>query len=1217
MEGLSNRSCRQPIPPTGLTVVVNPDEPSLDIIFVHGFTGHPERTWTHKKGDGRHKANDDDELAERPSKIRKLNPFSKPRQEDLHTAIYWPRDLIPSTVPNARVLTYGYDTHIRHKLGPPANRNTTYDIAWDFLVALEAERRAEPLRPALFIVHSLGGIVVKEMLRRSGSCYQGQAHLRDIFESTIGIMFFGTPHSGADPRGILQHIAEKVIKAAGFSVNEQIVNTLLPSSERLRELRDEFGPMALEQNWIIHSFQEQLGVALLGDHKVVEDTSSYLNLPTIEISEHIRRNHMEICRFTGLNDVEYKKVASALHRMASSVSSHPKRGEKRPLNEKQKIKLLNSLRFDQMDARQMNIETARAKACKWLLKKSEYLEWLDVTKQSEHHGFLWIKGKPGTGKSTLMKFALANARNVMKVRIVISFFFNARGAYLGKSTIGMYRSILFQLLEQLPELQCVFEYLGIPPLNSTSHQSWSIESLKDLLEQAMQLLGQVSVGCFIDALDECDDGEIRDMVAFFRHLGELAILTHTRFQVLFSSRHYPHIKIETGLSIVLEEQEGHDKDITSYIDNKLKIDHSNLSTQIKAELQEKASGVFMWVVLVVDMLNKEDAEGRSIRRLQKKLKDIPSDLHELFRQILTRDCRNRDELLLCIQWLLFARQPLKPEQLYYAILSGADPEDISKWDPNATSMDTIKKFILNSSKGLAEITKSKMPSAQFIHESVRDFLLKKNGLRDVWPELGSNLQGNCHEQLKHCCLKYMSISITDLNIGNSLPKASSPQAVAQRQSPDKMFPFLEYAVRNVLYHADTAEGSGVSQTSFLRTFQLADWIKLDNLFAGHETRRHTLNASLFYILAENNMGNLIRSHPSNLLWFEVEHERYGAPIFAALAANSGKAVETFLNAQARIEPPTSLLHSLCEQYYHNENKSDFARYFNFLRRRSVLSHLAEYGDEVIILASLLALEKLDINSTDSFGRTPLSWAAGRGHEVVATLLLERGAELETKDTAESGHEAVVTLLLEKGAELETKDKSGRTPLLWAAEGGHEAVAILLLERGAEIETKYFSRTPLSLAAQSGHEAVVTLLLDKGADLETKDSTFDHTPLSLAAKSGHEAVVILLLDKGADLETKDSIFGQTPLSWAAKEGQEAVVKLLLERGAKLETRSNTGQTPLSWAAKDGRKAVVTLLLDKGADLETKDFYGQTPLWWATMTRHKEIATLLLEKATKKS
>jgi hypothetical protein len=167
-------------------------------------------------------------------------------------------------------LTYGYDTHIRHRLGPPVNRNTVYDISWNLLVALESERRAEPTRPVLFVVHSLGGIIVKEMLRRSRGCHVGQTHLRDVFQSTIGIVFFGTPHAGADPRGFLQHIAERAIKAAGVTVNEQIVNALLPSSERLRELRDEFGPMAQEQSWIIHSFQEQVGVGLLSNQKVIK-----------------------------------------------------------------------------------------------------------------------------------------------------------------------------------------------------------------------------------------------------------------------------------------------------------------------------------------------------------------------------------------------------------------------------------------------------------------------------------------------------------------------------------------------------------------------------------------------------------------------------------------------------------------------------------------------------------------------------------------------------------------------------------------------------------------------------------------------------------------------------------------------------------------------------------------------------------------------------------
>ena len=88
-------------------------------------------------------------------------------------------------------------------------------------------------------------------------------------------MFFGTPHAGSDPRSFLHHIAEKVVKAAGFSVNEHIVNTLLPTSERLTELRAEFGPLAVDRGWAIHSFQEQLGVKALLGRKVLLSAHLY------------------------------------------------------------------------------------------------------------------------------------------------------------------------------------------------------------------------------------------------------------------------------------------------------------------------------------------------------------------------------------------------------------------------------------------------------------------------------------------------------------------------------------------------------------------------------------------------------------------------------------------------------------------------------------------------------------------------------------------------------------------------------------------------------------------------------------------------------------------------------------------------------------------------------------------------------------------------------
>ena len=78
------------------------------------------------------------------------------------------------------------------------------------------------------------------------------------------------------------------------------------------------------------------------------------------------------------------------------------------------------------------------------------------------------------------------------------------------------------------------------------------------------------------------------------------------------------------------------------------------------------------------------------------------------------------------------------------------------------------------------------------------------------------------------------------------------------------------------------------------------------------------------------------------------------------------------------------------------------------------------------------------------------------------------------------------------AELESKaNYYGQTPLSWAAGNGHEAVIKLLLATGkvdVDSKDKYFSQTPLSRAAGNGHEAVVKLLLATGkADIDSKDS----------------------------------------------------------------------------------------------------------------------------------
>jgi pimeloyl-ACP methyl ester carboxylesterase len=127
-----------------------------------------------------------------------------------------------------------------------------YDHASDFLAALESERRLNQPRPLILVAHSLGGLLVKEMLRRSRG-YDKQSTLRGIYDSTIGIIFFGTPHGGADPRSVARQIITSFAKTIGFNVNNRIVEALFPSAEYLKQLLDEFRRMVIKQERMAYS----------------------------------------------------------------------------------------------------------------------------------------------------------------------------------------------------------------------------------------------------------------------------------------------------------------------------------------------------------------------------------------------------------------------------------------------------------------------------------------------------------------------------------------------------------------------------------------------------------------------------------------------------------------------------------------------------------------------------------------------------------------------------------------------------------------------------------------------------------------------------------------------------------------------------------------------------------------------------------------------------
>ncbi|KAK7961899.1 uncharacterized protein PG986_002724 [Apiospora aurea] len=196
------------IPSTGLSVVFDPgSEPVVDIVFVHGIQGHPVRTWTAARPcTPNHEQADDDAKPKKDNIIRRLVRGRKTseialgesgsRSQNVATlsgsACYWPKDLLPVDLPRASILTWGYDSMVT-KGFKSADKSSLFTHAKNFLFALG--RAAVPSRPIIFIAHSLGGIMVKEMLAHSDAS-ENDKH-QDIIASTIAILFFGTPHRGS------------------------------------------------------------------------------------------------------------------------------------------------------------------------------------------------------------------------------------------------------------------------------------------------------------------------------------------------------------------------------------------------------------------------------------------------------------------------------------------------------------------------------------------------------------------------------------------------------------------------------------------------------------------------------------------------------------------------------------------------------------------------------------------------------------------------------------------------------------------------------------------------------------------------------------------------------------------------------------------------------------------------------------------------------------
>ncbi|KAK3896579.1 ankyrin repeat domain-protein, partial [Staphylotrichum tortipilum] len=416
----------------------------------------------------------------------------------------------------------------------------------------------------------------------------------------------------------------------------------------------------------------------------------------------------------------------------------------------EKSACLSSLGFPGLGARLHDIAAAYSGTCDWLFSTTQFQEWRDRADLPAHNGVLWIKGKPGAGKSTLMKHALRHCEEVFADHLIVAYFFNARGEDLEKTPRGMLRSIVYQLLNKDDTLY--EQFYRIYKQQSTCYKGeweWQPGQLKDFVRSIINKRQSKPLLLLVDALDECNDGDVQDVVGFLESLSMHAVQHGVTLRICLSSRHYPNVCMRKTLELTVETSEEHERDIATYVAQKLE-GHDD---DIKAKVREKAGSIFMWVVIVVSLLNQANIDGR-LEAMRKVLEEVPAGLEEVFNKLLSKDPTDKAETVRMLQWVLLSQRPLKPEELFFAVLAGTAPEYTGPWDRSKITGHTIQRRITSSSKGLIE-ARTDTATVQFIHLSINDFLFRNQRLQMLDETLRPDPISASHGQLydEHSYLK--------------------------------------------------------------------------------------------------------------------------------------------------------------------------------------------------------------------------------------------------------------------------------------------------------------------------------------------------------------------------------------------------------------------------------------------------------------------------------
>ncbi|KAH8885834.1 hypothetical protein GQ53DRAFT_876663 [Thozetella sp. PMI_491] len=265
------------------------------------------------------------------------------------------------------------------------------------------------------------------------------------------------------------------------------------------------------------------------------------------------------------------------------------------------------------------------------------------------NGLFFICGKPGAGKSTMMKFLAAeeNSRVRTMLRdwagkeelVVVSVYFSRSTDELQMSLEGFYRSILFRMLKTCPAL-----IWKVFPQTDTREQYWSPVDQPFRLPELAEAFKRLSEGSyngirfclFIDGLDEyhahpSDQLQLARSLLDWSRREDVKIVCGARPETSFIQ------VFQDSMTIYLHRLTASDiaEHAGAVIFKEIRAGSQTNVADLVKRIVQMAEGVFLWAYLVVRSLSRR-INTYSERQLHSILDDTPAELTPLFSQMLDR-----------------------------------------------------------------------------------------------------------------------------------------------------------------------------------------------------------------------------------------------------------------------------------------------------------------------------------------------------------------------------------------------------------------------------------------------------------------------------------------------------------------------------------------------------------------------------------------------------